>query len=217
ENIQSKKLKLSPTCSIPDEYEQYINILLNYMYNSRKTYYNDIDIMKLVSLYDYIGWFDVVCLLIDTFYVQKTFEKFIEVIEYITDKENILINLKYKKIFTVFVGKCINEDRFDLIDTVDIKYIDLDDIETEDDIKYIKLLEYLYKINGDEILLRVDIDRLDDQSVKYKRMNTDTEKYILNMSKISPIKNYLLLQYMVCNNNNNNIILSTIEKIVNCT
>ena len=220
-NFTVNELDSKPMCTLPDEYENMIIILLNHMYTNNLDYKSDIikvfnlfeyDTMKIVLLFDFIGWFDVVCLLINSFYVQKTFDKFIKVIEYITDKENILKTLEYKIIFTVFVGKCVDENRFDLIDT--IKYIDLDNIEIVDNIKYIKLLEYLCKIKGHEILSHVDIVRFIDPKSIYMCMYEKSMKYIAYMKKTSPVRNYLISQYMghlyVCDKYHPQIICDTI-------
>ena len=137
-----------------NDYEQYINILLNYKLN-----YKDIDIMILVSLFDYIGYFDAICKLINEVYNHISFDDYILLIEYITDKENILTNIDYQKIVTLYITKCINLDRFDLSDTKHNKYINVDNMKLNDNIKYIKLLEFVYITNGDKILSGIDITK----------------------------------------------------------
>ena len=97
--LEVKEFDSKPMCTIPDEYEQYINILLNYMYNS-ELYYTDIDIMELISIFDYICHFDVVCKLINNVYEDLSFDEYNQLIEYITDKEKILTGIDYQKITT---------------------------------------------------------------------------------------------------------------------
>ena len=73
-------------CVIPDEYEHLINILLNYLYTNKQKY-GDVDIMKLISFFDFIGYFYLVCKLITKVYKKMFFEEYIQVTEYITNKK----------------------------------------------------------------------------------------------------------------------------------
>ena len=97
----------------------------------------------------------------------------------------------------MYATKCIESDRFELIETINTNHVDIDNIVIKDDIQYIKLLELLSKKNGDKIFANVQIKRFIYEGLGDYKMIKEIWDYIVNMDKTSSIKNYLIVKYIV--------------------
>lgn len=205
-----------PKCLILSEHEEHINIFLNHMYEG-KFNHKDVDIIGIFSLFDHIGYFEAINKIINEVYMNLNLKDYTRLIEYITDNENVSAAINYKKIFKLYVTKCVDTDRLDLLATIKCRLFVINSIlaGVKNNIKYVKILESLYKNIGEEILLSVTIDRFIDPESSYMCMYSDASKYIAEMNETSSVRNYLVMKYLghlyTCDRMEASVICDTVD------
>ncbi len=200
EKFKADKLNSVPICTIPDKFSEYTNILLNIIY-TKEININKHDIVEVINMFDYIGYHGIICDIINQI-SNIPYDDLDKIIKYIKGKEKILIKCDYSRIVSLFVNSCINiniieSDTFDIEEFVDINHIDIKNISMMRNKKHIKIIEYMYKIKGEEMLLSFDINKVITRKPTNTFVNHDAWMYIIRMRKLNPVRNYLIVQYVI--------------------
>lgn len=176
-----------------------INPFLNYIYTKKY----DLDIIDHITFFDYILYIDLIVSVINLEYKNMSYDQLEIISKYLQDKYDYIdkscdMSINYNDLYKVCLDKCIIENNYIILKYIDNKYLDIgstykDPVIINDQIKYIKYLNYLYNTNPNSNIL----DNINIHFI-FKMLNNHTKifDFLKTLPSTSSVKNYICIGYI---------------------